>query len=134
MVEFGIKFGTLSAAGLLLLLAGCATEMGEGESGSFSTCNMSQTSEQIRWCLAGENSEDLFRASGRHKVIYSRFNNLPDLAKEGLSACLTERDDQSSVNACRPDEVLKLAEEAIPFDEASTCEAVMDPRKSLMGC
>ena len=134
MVTFGLKFGRLSAAGLLLLLAGCADDMVGGDTGSFSTCNMSQTSEQIRWCLGGEGGDSLYRASGRHQIIYSRFNGLPSMAKEGLSVCLTERDDRSSVNACRPEEVLGLAEEIIPFAEASTCEAVMDPRKTLMGC
>ena len=128
------KIATVSAVGALLLLSGCATAGDDGRNAGFSTCFVEEITEQIRWCMAGETSEDFYRASGRHQVIYGRFNNLAGLAKEGLSLCLTEQPERSYVNACRPEEVLRLAVEQIPFAEASTCEAVMDPRKSLMGC
>ena len=114
-------------------LSGCATEPSSG-GGSFSTCFQREISEQIGWCLAGENSGDFYRAAGRHQMIYGRYNGEASLVKDGLSFCLTEREGRSQVNACKPDEVLKLASDQLPEADSSQCEATIDPRTSPAGC
>ena len=114
-------------------LTGCAGEQ-SGSSDTFSTCFQREISEQIDWCLAGEESGDFYRAAGRHQIIYGRYNGEASLVKDGLSFCLTEREGRSQVNACKPDEVLKLASDQLPESDSGLCEATIDPRTSPAGC
>ncbi len=123
----------LIAAPLVVLL-GCAAQPGGSDGASFSNCFKREIREQISWCLAGESSGDFYRAAGRHQIIYGRYNDEPGLVKDGLSFCLSERDDRSLVNACKPPEVLELAGEQLPEADAAMCEATVDPRTSPAGC
>lgn len=125
----------LLAASLSLLIAGCAMEDSGGQAMGFSNCFKKKVSAQLRYCLASEAAEDdFYRIQGRHQIIYGRYNGPASMAKEGLSLCLTGQENRSLVNACTPEEVVELASETLGSAEASMCEAVIDPRKTLSGC
>lgn len=120
---------------LSLLVAACATEDSGSSSAGFSTCFAKEVADQLGYCLASEGVEDdFYRVRGRHQIIYGSFNEVPSMTKEGVSQCLTGRDGQSLVNACTPEEVMTLAKEQLDPADASMCEALLDPRKSLASC
>ena len=126
----------LLPACLCFAIAGCTTEdSGSGSTAGFSNCFKREVSEQLRYCLAPVAEEDdFYRVQGRHQIIYGRYNEAPSMTKDGVSHCMTGQESQSMVNACTPDEVLELASEMLPPADASSCEATIDPRKTLSGC